>query len=94
MYEIFFVNEFNHRYAKLTKNNKKLQEEIRKAIKILAESPFYPSLKTHRAGTRSLGDMWCSWVAPDMRIAWDFEKNKTIIIYTIGTHSGKYRIYG
>lgn len=93
MYEIFFTSEFNRHYKKLTKNNKKLRDKTQKIIEMLQENPFYPSLKTHRATMRNNGEKWSSWITPDLRVAWEFEKNKTIILFGIGTHSGKHRVY-
>lgn len=85
-YTVEFSPDFNKSYEKLTRNNKSLKKSIRRAVNILSNDPFYPGLKTHKAGTRLYGEKYSSRVTGDIRIIWDFIDGKIILLITLGGH--------
>lgn len=95
MYILVFTKDFDESYIRLTKGNADTQKRIQKAITFLRQDPFYPSLRTHKANSKNYGEKWSSWVTGDIRIIWDFdsEKQLTILLLTVGTHSGTHKVY-
>ncbi|MDE2024936.1 MAG: type II toxin-antitoxin system YafQ family toxin [Patescibacteria group bacterium] len=95
MYVLIFTEDFNHTYKKLIKGNEEKEKKFKKTILLLQQEPFYPSLKTHKANTKNYGKKWSSWITGDLRIIWDFdeEQNVTILLLTIGSHSGSHKEY-
>ena len=95
MYKIIFAHTFLETYKKLARKNIKLQKRVKKAIKLLALNPFYPSLKTHKVLTRNFGFQLSSYVTGNIRIIWNFSLEKKLVIelLDIGGHSGKMRVY-
>lgn len=95
MYKILFTQTFLDTYKKLVARNAKLKKRVKKTIKLLSSNPFYPSLKTHRVLTRNYGFQWSSWATEDIRIIWNFSRDKKLVVelLDIGKHSGKKRIY-
>lgn len=95
MFILIFTKNFDETYSSIIKENKELGKKIRKALHFLAQDPFYPSLQTHKANTRNYGEKWSSWATGDIRIIWDFdtEKRLVIILLDIGKHSGTYKAY-
>ncbi|HWY79592.1 MAG TPA: hypothetical protein VNW29_04490 [Candidatus Sulfotelmatobacter sp.] len=95
MYILLFTKDFDESYIKLTKGNIETQKRIQKAITFLRQDPFYPSLRTHKANSKNYGEKWSSWVTGDIRIIWDFdsEEQLTILLLTIGRHSGTQKVY-
>jgi mRNA-degrading endonuclease YafQ of YafQ-DinJ toxin-antitoxin module len=94
-YKVAFSTNFQRVYTKLTKKDKLLAGRIRKVIKLLAKDPSYKALRTHKVNTKCYGHAFSSRVTGDKRIIWDFDKNKsaTILVLSIGGHSGGARIY-
>lgn len=95
MYTLRATYPFRKSYQKIVSSDKLLQKRIKKALLLLSQNPFYPSLRSHRANTRKFGIKWSSFVTGDVRIIWDFDKeeNLVLLILDIGKHSGKYRVY-
>ncbi len=82
-------------YPLIVKGNKTLEKKARKALHLLEQDPFYPSLKTHKANTKNYGEKWSSWITGDIRIIWDYDaENKLVILLLdIGGHSGTHKVY-
>ena len=82
------------KYKKLTANNNQLQQKIQEILKVLVDNPFHSRLKTHKVQITSYGIVYSSSITKDIRIIWDFEKEKvTIILLDIGGHSGSKGVY-
>ena len=95
MYVLRFLDSFNPTYKKMVKGDQEKEKRTKKALNLLRQEPFYPSLRSHRVNTRSFGRRWSSWISGDTRIIWDFDlKEKMIIIlFAIVTHTGTHREY-
>lgn len=95
MFTLVFTKNFDETYISVIRENKATEKKIRKTLHFLAQDPFYPSLKTHKANTRNYGEKWSSWVTGDIRIIWDYdtEKRLVIILLDIGKHSGTHKVY-
>lgn len=95
MYELHFTKTFAPSYQALIKGNKELEQRTEKALRLLKSDPAYPSLKSHKVDTKNFGKKWSSWITSDLRIIWDFEEEKKLIIllFTIAKHSGSHREY-
>ena len=95
MFTLIFTKPFDKSYKSIIKENKEIAKKARKALLLLEQDPFYPSLKTHRANTKNYGAKWSSWVTGDIRIIWDYdtENRLVIILLDIGKHSGTHKVY-
>ncbi len=95
MFTLVFTKNFDGTYKQITKDNKELEKKIRKALHFLEQDPFYSSLKTHKANTKSFGEKWSSWATGDIRIIWDYDSENRLIILLldIGGHSGIHKVY-
>ncbi len=95
MYELKFANTFAPTYKALIKNNQEFEKRTEKALRLLKNDPFYPSLKSHKVNTRNFGEKWSSWITGDLRIIWDFdeERKQIILLFAITKHSGSHREY-
>ena len=95
MYTLRFLDSFKSTYNAIVKGDLEKEKRTKKALNFLRQEPFYPSLKSHKANTRSFGLRWSSWISGDLRIIWDFdaEEKMRIIIFAIVTHTGAHREY-
>lgn len=95
MYVLRFARTFAPSYKSLIKDNEKLEKRTEKALRLLKNDPFYPSLKSHKVNTRNFGEKWSSFVTGDLRIIWDFDEieKQIILLFTITKHSGSHREY-
>lgn len=95
MYKLVFAENFWRRYKQLTKKNPKLKGKIVKTFKLLSQDPKNPVLKSHKVATRRFGERWAAKVTGDIRIIWDYGKDKqlTILVLSLGSHSGKRKVY-
>ena len=95
MYTLDFTDGFWKVYKKLVKGNQALIHKFTKALELLSDNPFYPSLKTHKVSTKKYENVYSSWVNGDVRIVWAFAENQELVILILeaGTHSGTNQIY-
>lgn len=95
MYKVVFTDYFLQKNKTLTRKNKELKKRIKKALRLLQEDPFYPSLRTHRVNSRLYGERFSSWVSGDIRVIWDYDEKDTIVIILldVGSHTGKHKVY-
>ena len=86
MYKLLVTKDFDENYIKVTKANRNTQKKVQKAILLLKQNPFYPSLKTHKVTSKNYGEKWSSWATGDIRIIWNFDTKQqlTILLLTIG----------
>ena len=92
--EIVWSSGFKRSFKKIIKKNPKLQEQIIKSLKLLADDPFTPSLKSHKLGG-NLAGLWSCSVAYDCRITFSFSEDEkllemVILLVDIGSHDEVY----
>ena len=93
-YELKITSKAARRYKKLIANNKQLQKKVQDTLSLLVDDPFHNKLKTHKVQISNYGNVYSSSITGDIRIIWDFEKEKvTIILLDIGGHSGSKGVY-
>ena len=93
-YQLEFTKKAARKYKKLTLNNKQLQQKIQEALKTLIDNPFHSRLKTHKVQISDYGIVYSSSATKDIRIIWEFEKDRIIIVLLdIGGHSGSKSVY-
>ena len=93
-YQLEFTKKAARKYKKLTTKNIHLQEKIQEVLKILVDNPFHSKLKTHKVQITNYGIVYSSSVTKDIRIIWEFEKEKiTVVLLDIGGHSGSKGVY-
>lgn len=95
MFEIFSTTNFNNKYKKLTKNNKLLAKQTLETVNRISLNPKERGLKAHKVITDRGEIAWSSKVNGDIRIVWQYRKDKfdLIELLTIGGHSGKNKVY-
>ena len=95
MYLLVYTKTFDESYSKIIKGDQEKEKRTQKALNLLQQDPFYPSLRSHKVSTRNFGERWSSWIAGDLRIIWDFDKEQrlTILLLVITEHSGTHRQY-
>jgi len=95
MYILRFESSFNSTYKSLIKGNTEFEKRTEKALRLLKNDPFYPSLKSHKVNTRNFGEKWSSWITGDLRIIWDFDEaeKQIILLLAITKHSGSHSEY-
>jgi len=95
MFKLVLTPTFFKVYKSLIKKNPRLKTKITKSLKDLAKNPKDPVLKSHKVNTSKFGLIWASKVTGDLRIIWDYDKAKrlTILILSLGGHSGKRKVY-
>ena len=93
-YQLEVTKKAARKYKKLTTKNIHLQEKIQEVLKILVDNPFHSKLKTHKVQITNYGIVYSSSVTKDIRIIWEFEKEKIIVVLLdIGGHSGSKGVY-
>ena len=67
--------------------------KVRSTLKKMLEDPFDSSLVTHQVNVSSLGKVWSSRVTGDLRIIWDFNEKKKLVIvaFRLQGHDTVYR---
>lgn len=95
MYQEVYTLKFQKILKKLSKKNPQLTQQVYDTIQTLKKDPYYPSLKTHQVQSALYGICKASWVTGNIRILWNFDEYQklTILILTLGSHSGKGKVY-
>ena len=95
MFKLTLTPSFFKVYKSLVKKNPHLKPKILKTLTDLATDSKNPSLLSHKVDTIKFGLKWASKVTGDLRIIWDYDKNKrlTILVFSLGGHSGKLKVY-
>ncbi len=78
--EIFYSPRFKRSFKKLPKH---LQNLAWKKLLLFRESPFHPSLKTHKL---TIGDLWAFSVDFRNRVVFEFEETSVQLV-NVGDHS-------
>ncbi len=81
MYKLEYTKEFEKGFKKLSKNE---QRQTVNKIKILAENPFYPGLRTKKV--QGIKDVFEMSVNMDIRILWKYEGDVILLLIEIGHH--------
>ncbi|MBG1269216.1 type II toxin-antitoxin system YafQ family toxin [Nostoc sp. WHI] len=92
--EVVWSSGFKRSFRKITKKNPQLKNQIVKVLRLLADDPFTPSLKSHRL-TANLARLWSCSVAYDCRIIFNFSEDEkllemVILLIDIGSHDEVY----
>ncbi len=94
MMEVVWSSGFKRSFRKITKKNPQLKEQIVEVLRLLANEPFTPSLKSHKLGG-NLAGLWSCSVAYDCRIIFSFSEDRellemVILLTDIGSHGEVY----
>lgn len=81
MYKLEYTKEFEKGLKRLSKNE---QKQTANKLKILAEDPFYPYLRTKKV--QGLENVFEMSVNMDIRILWKYRGNVIILLIEIGHH--------
>ncbi len=93
-FKILTSKVFDKAFMNLVRKNITLKSKVIKVFKTISADPFHPSLRTHKVQTRSYGLGYSSRVTGDLRIIWNFTPNELVIIaLTIGSHTGRKKVY-
>lgn len=85
---------FKKSFKRLIKKSPQLQAKILAVLELLAEDPFYPSLKSHKL-TGQLQGLWSCSVTYSYRIIFTFRRDTeleedVIVLIEIGDHDEVY----
>jgi mRNA interferase YafQ len=94
MMEVVWSSGFKRSFKKITKKNPQLKNQIVQVLRLLADDPFTPSLKSHKL-TGDLAGLWSCSVAYDCRIIFTFSEDDkllemVILLIDIGSHDEVY----
>lgn len=94
MRTLIWSKTFLRAFKRLMNKRPDLRQEVEKTLRLLVQDPFIPQLQTHKLKGKLSGSWACS-VGHDLRIIFDFvkDKNKTnddIFLIEIGTHDEVY----
>lgn len=92
--EVVWSSGFKRSFKKITKKNPQLKNQIVKVLRLLADDPFTPSLKSHKL-TGDLAGLWSCSVTYDCRIIFNFSEDENlleivILLIDIGSHDEVY----
>lgn len=92
--EVVWSSGFKRSFRKITKKNPQLKNQILKVLRLLADDPFTPSLKSHKL-TGNLALLWSCSVAYDCRIIFNLSEDENllemvILLIDIGSHDEVY----
>ncbi|MGK7899073.1 MAG: type II toxin-antitoxin system YafQ family toxin [Xenococcus sp. (in: cyanobacteria)] len=94
MITLVFSSSFKRAYKTNIKRRPDLTAKIEEKLRLLANEPYDPTLRTHKLKGKLSGSWSCS-VEYDCRIVFDFIKNsdtntEEIFLLDIGTHDEVY----
>ncbi len=81
MYKLKYTKSFEKDLKKLSVPE---QKSVAQKLKILAENPFYPSLRTKKV--QGFDNIFEMSVNMDIRILWRYEDGVIILLIDIGHH--------
>lgn len=81
MYKLKYTKTFEKDLKSLSS---KEQKTVAQKLKILAENPFYPSLRTKKV--QGLDNVFEMSVNMDIRILWKYEDGIIILLLDVGHH--------
>lgn len=94
MRALLWSNTFIRAYKRVINYEPDMREKIRITLELLVQSPFHPSLHTHKLKGK-LADSWACTVNFNYRILFEFirseeSQEEDIYLLTIGTHDEVY----
>ena len=92
--KLVWGQSFIRAYRRQTRRDPKLRERVQRTLKLLAQDPFHPSLRTHKL-KGDLAGVWACVVDYDNRLLFEFVENPEtgdpeILLLTLGTHDAVY----
>lgn len=81
MYKLKYTKVFEKDFKRLSRSE---QAAVIKKLKLLAENPFYPSLRTKKV--QGLDDVFEMSVNMDIRVLWSYENGVIILLLDVGHH--------
>lgn len=81
MYKLKYTKEFEKRLKSLTSQEQRM---VFSKLKLLAQNPFYPSLRTKKV--QGLDGVFEMSVNMDLRILWRYENGTIILLLDVGHH--------
>lgn len=81
MYRLKYTKAFERDLKALSSSEKKA---VAQKLKLLAENPFYPSLRTKKV--QGLPNVFELSVNMDIRILWKYENDMIILLIDVGHH--------
>lgn len=81
MYKLKYTKAFEKDLKKLSRSG---QKTVAQKLKILAENPFYPSLRTKKV--QGLDNIFEMSVNMDIRVLWRYENGVIILLLDVGHH--------
>ena len=76
--QVVWSSGFKRSFKKITKKNPQLKNQIVNVLRLLADDPFTPSLKSHKL-TGNLAGLWSCSVAYDCRIIFNFSEDDNLL---------------
>ncbi|MDF5720343.1 MAG: type II toxin-antitoxin system YafQ family toxin [Rhizonema sp. PD37] len=94
MMEVVWSSGFKRSFRKIIQKKPQLKNQIVKVLRLLADDPFTPSLKSHKL-TGDLAWLWSCSVAYDCRIIFNFCNDEkflemVILLIDIGSNDEVY----
>lgn len=80
-YKLKYTKVFTKDFKKLSKYE---QKAVAQKLKLLADNPSYPSLRTKKV--QGFDDLFEMSVDMDIRILWRYEGNVIILLLDVGHH--------
>ncbi|MDF5732826.1 MAG: type II toxin-antitoxin system mRNA interferase toxin, RelE/StbE family [Rhizonema sp. PD38] len=92
--EVVWSSGFKRSFRKITQKKPQLKNQIVKVLRLLADDPFTPFLKSHKL-TGDLAGLWSCYVAYDCRIIFNLSEDEkflemVILLIDIGNHDEVY----
>lgn len=89
-FKLIFTDDYNKLEQKFLKRHPELKRAYAKALKLLEENPFYPSLKLHRL-SGNLSDLHAVSINLSYRITLELLITETeIVLVNVGDHKDVY----
>lgn len=95
MHKLEPTKYFKKHLLKLIKSGRLTVAKFDSFAMSLARNPFDKSLRTHKVKTQKLGHRYSSRLTGDLRVIWDFDETKQLVILLLdlGGHEGKRAVY-
>ena len=94
-YILSFTKTFQNKVKKISKSDRTLAQKLYSALLLLEIDPKNAVLRSHRVESKNFGKAWSSSVTGDIRIIWNYDRENvlTILLLTLGSHSGNNKVY-
>ncbi|MBI3808500.1 MAG: type II toxin-antitoxin system mRNA interferase toxin, RelE/StbE family [Nitrospirae bacterium] len=93
MRQLVWGKTFIRAHKRAIQRHPDLQAEIERVLRLLADDPFDPRLRTHKLKGKLLG-IWACSIGYDLRLVFEFVKSAgkedDILLIEVGTHEEVY----